>query len=130
MGNLIEDAIRERQPRTDPSDLDIGKVWEAMRGSADNLRAKGLTVAVHNDYRMGGEPRTFWLMTWDTGQPSRNPVVRSFKGGGATDAEALDHIRAQFADASDNHKHAPLCPSNHYHGSGAVKMGIMMRDRG
>ena len=134
--NLIEDAIRERQPRVDRRDVDMERVWKAVRGSPDDLRELGLMVAVHNDYRLGGVPHTFWLMTWDTGQPSNRPVIRSFKGEGKTDAEALDKIRAQFAEVTDDHKHAPLCPSNHYHGQraptgsctcGAVSMGIKMR---
>lgn len=56
--------------------------------SPDDLRAVGWTVGVHNDYRLGGEAHTFWLMT-------RGDECR--KGEGRTDAEALDQIRRQLA---------------------------------
>ena len=71
-------------------------------------------------YQLAGERRTFWLMTWPTGEghPS-NPAVRAFKGEGKTDEEALDQIRASFAEATDTLHHAPLCPANHYHGKRA-----------
>jgi hypothetical protein len=119
-------------------DIDMEKVWDAVRGSPADLRAKGLTVAVHNDYRLSGKAMTFWLMTWDTGQSDTfgEPISRSFKGEGETDAEALDKIRAKFAAVTDNHHHAPMCPANHYHGMraptggctcGAVRMGVFMR---
>ena len=52
----------------------------------DDLREKGWMVAVHNDYRINGERKTFWLLTYDDGQ--------YVKGEGATDAEALNEIRA------------------------------------
>lgn len=53
----------------------------------DALRALGLTVAVHNDYRLKGESHTFWLMTDASGM--------SYKGEGRTDAEALAKISEQ-----------------------------------
>ena len=123
---------------SEPDDIDMAKVWDAVRGSPADLRAKGLTVAVHNDYRLNGKAMTFWLMTWDTGQHDTfgEPISRSFKGEGETDAEALDKIRAKFAAATDNHHHEPMCPANHYHGMrapsgkctcGAVRMGVFMR---
>lgn len=58
-------------------------------GSANDLRTAGLTVAVHNDYRLNGEAHTFWLMVRKDGM--------SFKGEGKTDAEALNQIRAMIA---------------------------------
>ena len=49
------------------------------------LRGEGWTVAVHNDYRLNGESRTFWLFTKDG---------RAIKGEGRTDEEAqIDEIR-------------------------------------
>lgn len=45
------------------------------------LRGEGWTVAVHNDYRLGGEFRTFWLLTHSNG--------RWIKGEGRTDLSAL-----------------------------------------
>lgn len=57
--------------------------------SADDLRRAGLTVAVHNDYRLNGEPHTFWLFTDASGM--------SFKGEGRTDAEALNQVRAAMS---------------------------------
>lgn len=54
--------------------------------SPDDLRALGWTVAVHNDYRLGGDAHTFWLLTHSDGH--------WLKGEGRTDAEALDQIRS------------------------------------
>ena len=45
------------------------------------LRGAGWVVAVHNDYRLDGEPHTFWLLT--------HPDGRYVKGEGRTDAAAL-----------------------------------------
>jgi hypothetical protein len=58
---------------------------KCLEASPDDLRALGLMVAVHNDYRLNGETHTFWLMTRKDGM--------SFKGEGKTDAEALNQIR-------------------------------------
>ncbi len=65
--------------------------------TVDDLRAMGLTVAVHNDYRLNGKPHTFWLFTDGRGM--------SYKGEGKTDAEALAQVRASIpapdADAAE-----------------------------
>ncbi|HSZ58473.1 MAG TPA: hypothetical protein VK797_22595 [Tepidisphaeraceae bacterium] len=66
----------------------IDRAIRAIRSSPDDLRAKGLAVAVHNDYRVDNRPHTFWLMTDDSDGAF-------FKGEGETDAEALDQIRKQ-----------------------------------
>jgi hypothetical protein len=50
------------------------------------LRAKGWTVAVHNDYRLTGVHHTFWLFT-------RGDVA--LKGEGLSDLEALKTVLAQ-----------------------------------
>lgn len=63
----------------------IAKFSEAS-SCADDLRAMGWSVAVHNDYRQDGKPRTFWLLTHPSGQ--------WLKGEGETDREALDEIRS------------------------------------
>lgn len=107
---------------------------KALRAQSRDLRKKGLEVAVHNDYRVDGTPHTFWLMTW--ARPGTKEVL-AFKGEGRTDEEALDQIRARFAEVTDRHKHAPRCPANHYHGKraptgdcscGAVRHGVFMYD--
>lgn len=46
-----------------------------------HLRTKGWMVAVHNDYRQGGQTMTFWLFTHATGY--------FVKGEGKTDDLAL-----------------------------------------
>ncbi len=46
-----------------------------------DLRARQWMVAVHNDYRLAGEFRTFWLFT--------HPSGRWIKGEGKSDIEAL-----------------------------------------
>ncbi len=53
----------------------------------DDIRAQGWVVAVHNDYRLNGEPYTFWLFT---------KGERAIKGEGKTDAEALGQIRKKI----------------------------------
>lgn len=52
------------------------------------LRAAGWTVAVHNDYRLGGDAHTFWLLTHVNG--------RWVKGEGRTDAEAIEQCARQI----------------------------------
>jgi len=65
----------------------LERAEEVEKALPDDLRAKGWTVAVHNDYRQHGLHRTFWLLT--------NKESGSFlKGEGMTDAVALDQIRA------------------------------------
>lgn len=58
----------------------------AAAASADDLRAAGLSVAVHNDYRLNGIAHRFWLFV--------GPDGMSYKGEGTSDAEALNQVRA------------------------------------
>lgn len=51
----------------------------------NDIRSAGWAVAVHNDYRLYGEPHTFWLFTHGD---------KAVKGEGRTDAEALNQVRA------------------------------------
>jgi hypothetical protein len=60
--------------------------------TADQLRAAGWSVAVHNDYRLHGEPHTFWLWT--------HPDGRWIKGEGRTDAAALEQCAIAIAAPS------------------------------
>lgn len=55
--------------------------------SADDIRALGWAVAVHNDYRLDGVRHTFWLFTKGD---------KCVKGEGHTDGEALNEVRAQL----------------------------------
>lgn len=61
------------------------RVEELEQSTADDLRKKGFTVAVHNDYRMSGTAHTFWLLTHSEGS--------YIKGEGTTDLEALNNAR-------------------------------------
>lgn len=61
------------------------EVQRLRTAQADDLRAAGWAVAVHNDYRLNGIARTFWLLTKGD---------RCVKGEGFTDAAALGEIRA------------------------------------
>ena len=56
---------------------------------ARKLRVDGWSVAVHNDYRLNGEPHTFWLWT--------HPNGRWIKGEGKTDAEALSECYTRIS---------------------------------
>lgn len=69
-----------------------------MSAVADDLRAKGGMVAVHNDYRLNGRSYTFWQMTFPIG-PELNgkKTLIALIGEGTTDTEALNAIRAQYA---------------------------------
>lgn len=55
--------------------------------SLEGLRAAGWSVAVHNDYALGLERRTFWLFTHPSGFWA--------KGEGPSDAKALAEAYAQ-----------------------------------
>lgn len=57
----------------------------------DDLRKRGWSVAVHNDYFIDGERYTFWLFTNDL------QAGACAKGEGRTDAEALDQVRKFIA---------------------------------
>jgi hypothetical protein len=61
---------------------------DAVRDAAFDLlseiRSLGLSVAVHNDYRLNGEAYTFWLFTDVNGM--------SYKGEGKTDHKALTRV--------------------------------------
>lgn len=54
----------------------------------DDLRLRGWMVAVHNDYWQNGCRMTFWLFTRGS---------ECVKGEGASDAEALNLVRADLA---------------------------------
>jgi hypothetical protein len=64
-----------------------------------HMRAKGWTVAVHNDYRQGGQFMTFWLFTHPTGG-------HFVKGEGRTDDVALAECMrsASWFEAMENIK--------------------------
>ena len=55
----------------------------------NELRSAGWSVAVHNDYRIGAEAFTFWLLT--------HPNGRWVKGEGCNDLSALVGCRDQIA---------------------------------
>jgi hypothetical protein len=114
------------------SEAGIEEYRELLRGSPNDLRRLGFTVAVHNDYRLEDKNHTFWLLT----RKMEDGVVRAFKGEGPTDGHALDEIRAEYANLTDDHHHAPGCAANHYHGTraptgpctcGAVSHGVKMK---
>lgn len=70
----------------------------ALRASSsEDIRAQGWAVAVHNDYRQGGQSYTFWLFT-------RND--QCVRGEGRTDAEALNWVRDQLGELE---RHADGC---------------------
>lgn len=52
--------------------------------SPNDIRALGWSVAVHNDYKLGGVPHTFWLFTKGS---------QCVKGEGRSDADALNQVR-------------------------------------
>ena len=58
---------------------------ESNKAIANDIRAQGWSVAVHNDYRLNGVVHTFWLFT--------HPDGYWVKGEGSSDTEALDKCR-------------------------------------
>lgn len=70
----------------------MDKTAEIAAGCADDIRALGWSVAVHNDYRLGGVGHTFWLFTKDG---------HCVKGEGLSDAEALNEVRAILQEQSN-----------------------------
>ncbi len=70
---------------------DAGKL--ADENSPNDIRALGWTVAVHNDYRIGGKAHTFWLFVRGG---------HAIKGEGPTDADALNEIRAALRTPTGN----------------------------
>jgi hypothetical protein len=67
----------------------IGSNFLMGSSIADDLRARGWVVAVHNDYHLQGVPYTFWLFT----RRLRSGITVAVKGEGYTDADALDRVR-------------------------------------
>lgn len=55
----------------------------------NKIRSMGWSVAVHNDYRLGGEQFTFWLFTENNGH-------RWIKGEARTDLEALQFVLSEI----------------------------------
>ncbi len=104
-------------PIVEPS-APLRPVW-GRDSDADDIRAAGWHVAVHNDYRLKGVWYTFWLFTkadpFPTGVPGEGRYAR---GEGRTDAEALNQIRkqiglppkAQTATYCDGPHTPPQCP--------------------
>lgn len=102
MAALADEAVRSlrnairliEETRSDAEAADRTIATQAERiavleqSSPDDLRAAGWTVAVHNDYRQGDLPHTFWLLTKDG---------RAVKGEGLSDQMALDDIRTALS---------------------------------
>lgn len=60
-----------------------------LEGMLREIRRLGWKVAVHNDYRQGGESLTFWLFTRSGKQGQHDQAV---KGEGRSDGDALLEI--------------------------------------
>jgi hypothetical protein len=82
-GNASEAVSTGNQYQPEPDSFSI-----QAEGCPDDLRARGLMVAVHNDYRLHGKNHTFWLFT--------DNDDRAYKGEGLTDADALNEVRARL----------------------------------
>ena len=80
----------EQQEWAEQDRLEAIKWLEAS--NADDLRALGWSIAVHNDYRQNGESYTFWLLTKGD---------RCVKGEGSTAADALNQIRKALLVAAE-----------------------------
>lgn len=90
--NVTMDTLKRNEETLGVQLMDARAEAQRLRdqtAAPDDLRAKGWMVAVHNDYRLRGDFRTFWLMT-------HNDSGRFLRGEGSTDAIALDSIREQL----------------------------------
>lgn len=58
-----------------------------LKALLEDIRGRGWSVAVHNDYRLHGQRHTFWLFTCDK-------RALCAKGEGRTDEEALTQALA------------------------------------
>lgn len=64
---------------------------------ANDIRAAGWAVAIHNDYRLNGRRHTFWLFTMQDSPPKLTYGDGWYvKGEGFTDAQALNEIRRKL----------------------------------
>ncbi len=85
---MKEQRLMNKQEQ-DAAFAQASKMLEELRllreSSPDDLRAKGWSVGVHNDYRLNGKAMTFWLMTHKDGV--------YYIGEAETDAAALNIIR-------------------------------------
>lgn len=102
--------------REEDRDSFVDRAWDAMRGSANDLRAMGMTVIYHGDHvNEQGSRRTLWVVTC----AGSDGCSFCYTQEGKTDAEALDKIRAKHAYRTDKLHHAPMCPANNYCGERA-----------
>lgn len=85
-------ALASTEPNAQPENAPKNTLNDGVAARLDALRADGWTVAVHNDYRLGGVAHTFWLFT---------KGYYAVKGEGLTDAEALDQCRAGIDDLQE-----------------------------
>lgn len=84
----LADELNEWRDRCSLLETDHPGTGQRFRaGCADDLRAVGWSVAVHNDYTLRGEHFTFWLLTKNE---------RAVRGEGRTDAAALNQIRKRL----------------------------------
>lgn len=87
--------------------------------TADDVRAGGWAVAVHNDYRLNGESYTFWLFTKGD---------RCAKGEGRTDAEAIRQVVAEIRRMRVAEERKALRPGAE--DPGCVQCGALTSDDG
>ena len=79
----LRKALGLRERLTEP-EINIGDP-----SNANDIRALGWMVAVHNDYLLGDVPYAFWLFTNST-------TGKFVKGEGRTDADALNEVRKKL----------------------------------
>jgi hypothetical protein len=79
----FRDALRTLLEQVDARDS-CAYLSANRAANAEDIRAQGWSVAVHNDYKIDGVSHTFWLFT-KNGQ--------AIKGEGRTDADALYEVR-------------------------------------
>jgi len=117
---LRDEMENDAEVRLGSLKMSTKELWRRFRSLPDDLREHGLTVQVHHDFMADDGRGVMWLMTGVVGLDKHGkPQSMAFKGQGKTDQEALDLIRAQYANQVDDYHHAPLCPANHYHGARA-----------
>lgn len=98
----VRDVVEER----DRLAAELAAAREREAGLPDDIRAAGWSVAVHNDYRIDGEPHAFWLFT----RYGRLATAPSVKGEGRTDAGALNEVREHLGLTGRADAAAPSAP--------------------
>lgn len=101
--DLIEELMPEHEK--------LMQLLATGESTLERLRKKGWAVGCHNDYRQGGEKRTFWLLT--NGD-------RCVTGEGRSDWLALAGVEIRIAALEAAGRESRLTPRSRCYSRGSV----------